>query len=337
MQDQLIENVSFIVIAKDEEFALSKCLESLASAPTRNCEYFFVDSDSKDNSLKLMNGFDNNDSSEPVSVFQIQGDINSAIARNVGIERASKEILFLIDGDTEINPSFLQMALKRMRDDKSLVGIVGKLAEQFYDNSYSSKIRFLDDRFNINKEKQIFHAGGNIICRRSIIELSGIQNPIFKRSQDLDFSLRLSRYGKILALPHRLGTHHTLEYRKRSLSFGFKGYGKYLGYLTRANITYFNGLKSTVNGQSGHFIGVFLYIYSIFVLILAIFNGFVFASKAFIPILMFLVLDILNGLLKSKNIGLRLVNRLVDPLFVFFGFVTYTTKFKNKWTCNKTR
>ncbi|MFP4573785.1 MAG: glycosyltransferase family 2 protein, partial [Desulfobacterales bacterium] len=53
----MIENISFIVIARNEEFGVNKCLESIATMNPVNCEVICVDSDSSDNTLEVMKSY----------------------------------------------------------------------------------------------------------------------------------------------------------------------------------------------------------------------------------------------------------------------------------------
>ncbi len=53
----VLRNISFIVIARNESFAIEKCLGSIASMPLTECEVICVDSDSTDKTLDVMKGY----------------------------------------------------------------------------------------------------------------------------------------------------------------------------------------------------------------------------------------------------------------------------------------
>ena len=53
----------------------------------------YVDSDSRDDSIDIVNSFKN------VEVYKISGKINAALARNIGAQKSRGNILVFIDGD----------------------------------------------------------------------------------------------------------------------------------------------------------------------------------------------------------------------------------------------
>ena len=98
--------ISFIIIGKNEGWKITKCIESIfntiALNNISNHEIIYVDSESIDDSIERVQFFDS------VKIFQIRGDVNAAIARNIGAKEAKGDVLFFIDGDMEIIPGFLE-------------------------------------------------------------------------------------------------------------------------------------------------------------------------------------------------------------------------------------
>jgi len=101
--------ISFIIIGRNESWKLTKCIESVFDtakySSLEDYEVLYVDSQSTDNSIELVNEFNG------INVFLIKGECNAAIARNIGAVEAKGDILFFIDGDMEIIPSFLNEVL----------------------------------------------------------------------------------------------------------------------------------------------------------------------------------------------------------------------------------
>jgi glycosyltransferase involved in cell wall biosynthesis len=125
MNSQLIQGVSFIIIARNEEFALDKTLNSIASMPIRDCEVICVDSDSTDNTLKVMKNFA--ERFNDCKILKCNGYLNAAVARNVGFEQAKKEYVAFYDGDVEPNGEFVKQAIdliKCERSDRIIIGII---------------------------------------------------------------------------------------------------------------------------------------------------------------------------------------------------------------------
>jgi len=109
-----IKNVSFIVIALNEERAIGKCLDSTADLSMTNCQVICVDSDSKDMTLKIMMSY--TDKIDNMEIYKVTGDVNASIARNIGIKAAVKKYILFLDGDTEINGEFIIESIKLMEN-----------------------------------------------------------------------------------------------------------------------------------------------------------------------------------------------------------------------------
>jgi glycosyltransferase involved in cell wall biosynthesis len=202
-------------------------------------EVIYVDSDSTDNSVEIAvkSGID--------KVLRISGEINSAVARNVGAKYAESEWFLFVDGDMEIHSSFLIFAYEQNLFEK----------EDFYSGQFIN-IFYNSDWQEIRREE--FHPapspkkepapGGLFFVRRAVWqELDGMRN-YYKRSQDFDFGLRCAkkkysfiRYNMLLA------THHTISYldTKRNEIF-FKG--KY--YLYSRSLLYRDHILKNFNRKA---------------------------------------------------------------------------------------
>ena len=147
----MIANVSFIVIARNEAFAVEKCLESIAVMPLKDCEVICVDSDSTDETLEVMKRhvgkIDN------LRIIQCSGYLNAAVARNAGIEYATKDYIFFVDGDVELYPEFICEALDRIDSGKA-DAVTGKLIEIQYSPDYTNEIKRLVRRAHMTEEKK---------------------------------------------------------------------------------------------------------------------------------------------------------------------------------------
>ena len=107
-----IENVTFVVIAKNEFYALNLCLKKLASFSLINCQVIAVDSNSTDNTLASMVKYSAHFSD--FTVVHSSGYSNSAVARNIGIKYATKKYLFFLDGDVVLSQKFLEVSIYRL-------------------------------------------------------------------------------------------------------------------------------------------------------------------------------------------------------------------------------
>jgi len=223
--------ISFIVIGLNEEKYLLNCFRSIFETIKVNnilkYEILYVDSNSSDKSIEIAKGF------KEIKIFKLSHVCNAAIARNLGADLSNGETLFFIDGDLEINPSFLQKALDSNCFFKYDVAI-GKSIHYYYD--YSGNL--------LNKKEEEPHHGnfanlnikGWFIIKRSIWYRIGGMKTKLRSSQDRDFFLELMKKKiKIEFINDIIAIHHTISYlnNKRMWTRLFNGtelYGRSVFY-----------------------------------------------------------------------------------------------------------
>jgi GT2 family glycosyltransferase len=229
----MIADVSFIIIARNESFAIRKCLDAIASMPQEDCQVICVDSDSTDNTLEVMKAY--TERLPNYTILHCTGYVNAAVARNVGLKHATKRYIFFADGDVELNADFVREALIRIELGEADAA-VGRLIDAVYDPGYKNEIRRTSDRYHIRKEGVTYFSGGILLARSSTVAKAGNWDEYMIRSQDIDFSLRLSRHGRFVALPSLMGVHHTLEYQSRPWHYIINGYPVFYGIVIRRNL-----------------------------------------------------------------------------------------------------
>ena len=217
--------ISFIVIGRNEGFKLRKCFTSLKKLNSNQnlklkSETIYVDSDSSDDSISIAKEHKIN------HIIKIKGNINAAIARNVGASYAKYDWLLFLDGDMELQESFFLDDHEDKFTDNDFFS--GQFINYYYNREWN---KISEDEFvpNPKTEKQ-FTPGGLFIVKNKIWkELNGMRD-YYKRSQDFDFGLRcfkngyrFTRYNQLLAI------HHTISYlsNSRNLEFFKKGYYLY--------------------------------------------------------------------------------------------------------------
>jgi glycosyltransferase involved in cell wall biosynthesis len=315
LKEELINNISFIVVAKNEDFAITKCLSSLISLPLENCEIICVDSNSSDSTFEIMKRYEQK--YPMVQVHQITGNVNSAIARNVGIKNIKKKFAFFIDGDVSINREFIVKALNYFKEGKADI-ITGKLEEIYYSDDNREIIRKVDDRFSINKECQIYYSGGSFMAKSKIVFEVGLFDEKFVRNQDIEYTMRLTRKGTFLAIPIKMGTHHTLEYGLKTFDYLVKLYPMYFGMIIRRNILYPKSILSLLINNLGFVKGI---IFNCLLVILAVCAFFLEISIIWvvIPFLIILTIDLIFGLYKHQSVLQRFIGHYTYSLIIIAG------------------
>ena len=89
-----IENVTFVLIARNEAYGVEKALNALEILDFKSCEVICVDSGSSDGTLNVMSKFKRR--IPHLQIVSIKGYSNAAIARNVGLARAKQEFIFFL-------------------------------------------------------------------------------------------------------------------------------------------------------------------------------------------------------------------------------------------------
>ncbi len=200
--------ISFIVIGRNESDIIIRCILSVVHYVTINnihkYEIIYVDSDSSDDSIEKLNAF------PTVKLIKITGDVNAAIARNVGVKYSLGDVLFFIDGDMEIEPTFHSRVF-----DKSNELIHNFVSGDFVDHYYNHEGKMYQKEvyFKLSEDRFESITGGIFIVERSYWEkLGGMKNK-YRRCQDLDFGLRMSLLGvQLLRKKDIIAIHHTVSY-----------------------------------------------------------------------------------------------------------------------------
>ena len=315
-----IENVSFIVIALNEEFAIKKCLSSIEKMHLVNCEIVCIDSGSTDNTLAVIKSYKHKINN--LQIYQVTGEVNAAVARNVGIKYASKKYVYFIDGDVELNDTFVACAVDILKK-KVYSAVVGKLKEYQYNDKYQEVISTLDDRNSITSQKTTYCCGGIFIAMNDAVNKTGSFDEAMKCFEDADFTLRMTTNYKMIAIPKYMGIHHTIPYENKArLLKGLKDF-RYLslGFLLRKNLLKNKkGVTSFLLRQKGILYGLFFFILVLF--------GFLFMPILYVLLSIF-ILDITMGILNGKNIYRRMVLHYVIPLFTALGIFFHDYKIKD--------
>lgn len=203
--------LSFIVIARNQAATIGLCLESVLHAARTALlpafEIIYVDSASTDGSVEMVR----ERLPEQVRIIRLTGAMNAGIARNVGAASARGRALFFVDGDMELDPSFLRHALD---EHHHLVHplVTGQLPERIYDSA-GKPIGNAPDRYRIGNNHFRAHLGGVFLVDRVLFERNGGFSAELRCNEDLDLGLRLAHAGTpVLALAQPIAKHHTIDY-----------------------------------------------------------------------------------------------------------------------------
>ena len=227
--------ISFIIIGKNEGIKLLNCItsvnETIKCNNLKQTEIIYIDSDSIDNSIDLIRHFDN------LNIYKLTNHCNSAIARNLGFKKSKGETLFFIDGDMELIPENLFHFYNTSEDKLDYPFISGGFVNYYYNKS--GTFLFNQEYAHLKEDEFQLTTGGIFLISRNLWELSGGMRTNFRRSQDLDFGLRISSNGtKLLRKKQLICKHHTINYEsdERFWKDLVNGNFLYQGLLYKSNI-----------------------------------------------------------------------------------------------------
>lgn len=218
--------VSIVIPVYNAEKYLEQCLNSIISQTYHNIEIICIDDGSKDNSLKILKKYAENDNRFIILDQQNHG---AAVARNEGIKIATGKYIIFLDCDDYFDTDLVNKALNKA--EKFNTDIVIFKAVAF--NSQTEKTRYLNDK--ISKFKIYFNktfsisdipdyilnsfllAPWNKFYRTDFIKANGLYFQNIKRSNDIYFTTTsLVKAQKIILLNdvltyYRRGTNTNLQ------------------------------------------------------------------------------------------------------------------------------
>jgi glycosyltransferase involved in cell wall biosynthesis len=164
--------LSIVIIGRNEGERLTRCLQSvgLMRGVEGRAELIYVDSASTDESPEAAGNFG-------AQVIVLHGGLQTAArARNTGWERASAPYVLFLDGDTILNPHFIQTALKVLESDLSIAAVWGHRRELYPERSIYNRVLDLDWIYPAGNTD---FCGGDVLMRRSVlVEVEGYDSDL---------------------------------------------------------------------------------------------------------------------------------------------------------------
>jgi len=216
--------VSVIIPTRNEEQGITECLTAVFNQSFKPSEVIVVDGRSTDNTIKTASKF-------PVKIFTESEPSSLPNARNIGVENAKGEILFIMDADVIIDKDCIMNAVKYF-EDSQIIGVIP--VENNIAHSRLEKIQIDWYRGSANPIRS--GIGISVFAeflRKSIFEKIKF-DPRLGYGEDGDFQRRLlSSYGRSGKIVRSSGSiisvhySHTLkELRSQYCWYGrtFRGY-----------------------------------------------------------------------------------------------------------------
>lgn len=212
--------LSVVVIGLNEQDHLKASLEAIfAYGPKAyELEVLYVDSGSVDRSVEIASGV------AGVEILHLNSSKPSAArARNVGLRRARGQYVQLVDGDSVIQPGWLDKALDVLEQSPEISCVFGHCIEMHPDQSIYMRVCGLDWHSPPGDHR---FCGGNSMWRRSVLAEHGFFDENIRLGEEPDLCYRVRhKGGRILCLDcpmvtHDLGMLSFGQYWERSVNSG---------------------------------------------------------------------------------------------------------------------
>jgi glycosyltransferase involved in cell wall biosynthesis len=193
-------SLSVVVIGKNEEAYLARCLRSVAAAVEQvsGAEVVYVDSASTDRTVEIARSFG-------IRVLSLKPEwkLSPAAGRFVGFHHTSGELILFVDADTEVEQDFLRHAIPWFQQSQ-VAGIAGHLADV---DEGGQPLPWVGER-SAHTQDVAWLRGGCSLYRRSAMDQAGTFNPHLTVEEEAELALRLRRCGgRLLQIPHPVGCH----------------------------------------------------------------------------------------------------------------------------------
>jgi glycosyltransferase involved in cell wall biosynthesis len=201
--------LSIIIIGRNEEQFIERGIESSLNVRGKihDTEIIFVDSASTDQSVPLAKKF-------PITILQLKPDWPLCVAagRYTGYRWSSGDYVFFLDGDAEVNATWLADAVKFLDENGEYAGVAGVLDEE-YITSAGLRTGGAANVFNQDLSRAVIDSkvlGGIALFRRSVLEEVGTVNPHLPTAEDHELCLRIRRAGwKVARIKGKMALKYT--------------------------------------------------------------------------------------------------------------------------------
>jgi len=189
----MIEKVTFVVIGKNEAINLPRCFRSILKISNN---IIFVDSDSDDNSIKVAN------QCSIKTILRVKSNFGTpALSRSIGAKKAQTKYIQFVDGDMEVEETWIQLAIRKLESDEKIAAVHG------YKKVYTKNEQ---DYFILSDSKdwQADYLQGTFLINRKIYNKAGGLDCRFYGDEERDLYIRIKALGYEVWYIHNLMASH---------------------------------------------------------------------------------------------------------------------------------
>ncbi len=217
MPERLELKLSVVLITRNQAWNVERLIGSVLDEVVRldgEFEVFLVDSASTDGTAETA-------SELPVSVLVLLADqpLTAAAARHVGYLNTTGDYTMFLDGDMELIPGWLEMAIRVLDDFQEVASVTGRRVDLLPGGSSEAAMSRLieGDPSEEPELADVRHGGGAAVYRRSSLEEVGSFNPYLYSDEEPELCIRLRFAGGYRIV--RLDMPHVLHYTEPITEF----------------------------------------------------------------------------------------------------------------------
>ncbi len=187
--------VSIILPTYNRAHIIEKAIQSVLNQTYQDFEIIIIDDGSKDDTKKIIRGFQEKDNR--IKYIRFEENKGAAAARNAGIKMSKGEYITFQDSDDEWVIDKLEKQMKVIEtSSENIVVYCGFWRIDGDEKTYIPDINISNREGNIHKEllKRNFIGTPSILLLKKNLEKIGMFDENLSRLQDWDLAIRLSKY-----------------------------------------------------------------------------------------------------------------------------------------------
>lgn len=217
--------VSVVIPTFNRANLIEECINSVLSQTYSNIEIIVCDDASTDNTETKVNKLQSI-SAKKIHYIKFLKNKGPSAARNAGMNSATGEYIAFLDSDDLWLPAKLEREIEKLEKEGKDISLSGsiRIVKSNNVNNDSIKIDLPDSDWELETVKkfctgEISFATPCLVFRKSLLAESGFLNQDLRRSEDLDFFLRLICHGKLSVIRQELSIIRTRLSNQRGIFF----------------------------------------------------------------------------------------------------------------------
>lgn len=206
--------VSVIIPFFNAKQTLHRTVASILTSNYPNFEMITIDDRSEDQCGELVLG-------HPGIHLSMVARSGAAIARNLGVEASSGDILFFVDADVTISPDTISEVVNTFEKNAGLGACFGEYTPLPFGDNFPTVYKNLVHHFthqSASEHARTFWCGCGAVKREPFLRVGGFDESFIAASvEDIDLGYRLSANGERIFLNKKLQVTHGKQYTFTSL------------------------------------------------------------------------------------------------------------------------